>query len=282
MNLSPFLYQLGAKAWLSSWAAIHLKPEHVAGGYLEPMVGGGSLLIYLLNRGWLRPPVVLNDLNILISRLWQAAILDPERLALGLMPYQDVYSRTHFNEVREELNEQVLNPEEEDPIWYAIRFLYLNTRCFRGITRMAKGGWFNAPYGHFDPGMRPIRIAMVYWLGCFLQDLRATCYHEDFEITLRERSRGTELVFLDAPYDKTFDAYTPEGFVDRDRVRLANWFYETAQPVISTDSVTPFTRELYSKSGTELVYLRRPGGMSDGQGRGRTTNLGEQVAFRLL
>ena len=147
---------------------------------------------------------------------------------------------------------------------------------------MAKGGWFNAPYGHFDPETRPIRIAMVNWLGNFLQNLGARCYHEDFEVTLRERSRGTELTFLDAPYDETFNQYTPEGFGRSDRTRLARWFHEARQPVISTDSVTPFTKDLYDQPGTQIMYLRRPGGVSDGQGRGRTTNLGEQVAFRLL
>jgi DNA adenine methylase len=108
----------------------------------------------------------------------------------------------------------------------AVRFLYLNRTCFRGIYRVNRNGLFNVPYGSRD------RDASLLFKTRILSEAsarlkRATICVADFEATLSQCGAG-DLVYCDPIYAGTsssvesFSRYNEKLFSWCDHQRLAD------------------------------------------------------------
>jgi len=106
-------------------------------GYYEPFVGGGSVLIHVLESGRLcsNAPVRVNDANRHLIDFYNAVKDDPEGLIAELK--QLVVSKEEFHVNRDKFN------TKSTPAL----FLYLNKVGFRGLFRTNKNGKYNVPYG---------------------------------------------------------------------------------------------------------------------------------------
>src|SRR5215469_5467475 len=115
--------------------------------YIEPFVGGGSVIIDLLKQCEAQsaePSAKKNnidklkfhcyDLNEIVIRMFNEIKNNPTNLIERL---DEINKRTDYYNIRDEYNQ---NQTVE-------KFIYLNKRCFRGLYRVNLKGEFNASKG---------------------------------------------------------------------------------------------------------------------------------------
>ena len=120
--------------------------------YIEPFVGGGAMLFYMLQRYPNIHRAVINDVNSDLTTCYRTVRDKPEELITSLMDIQNAYNelltedgrRDFFLAVRDRYNEKNL-----DPIENTTKFIFLNRTCFNGLYRVNKKGLFNVPFGKY-------------------------------------------------------------------------------------------------------------------------------------
>lgn len=120
--------------------------------YIEPFVGGGAMLFYMLQQYPNIKRAVINDINSDLITCYRTVCDNVERLIPSLRDIQAEYyalpdmeaKREMFMTVRQRYNEKNL-----DPIENTTKFFFLNHTCFNGLYRLNKKGLFNVPYGKF-------------------------------------------------------------------------------------------------------------------------------------
>ena len=120
--------------------------------YLEPFVGGGAMLFYMLQQHPNIKHAVINDINSDLITCYKTVRDNVEELIPALQDIQAQYydlqdmdaKREMFMAVRQRYNEKNL-----DPIENTAKFFFLNRTCFNGLYRVNKKGLFNVPCGKY-------------------------------------------------------------------------------------------------------------------------------------
>ena len=166
--------------------------------YIEPFVGGGAMLFYMLQRYPNIRQAVINDINTDLITCYITVRDHPEELILYLRDIQDTYyalqteegKKNFFLAVRSKYNEKKLDPIENTTL-----FFFLNRTCFNGLYRVNKKGLFNVPFGKYvNPQIfdeETIRMDSQ-----LLQ--RVEILNSDFEQTL-DYAHGNTLFYFDPP-----------------------------------------------------------------------------------
>ena len=169
--------------------------------YVEPFVGGGSIIIELLKQCYLNGITNISfycsDINEVLIRMYNEIKNNPIELIEKLKQYIDKDNKDDYNRIRNEFN---LNPQVE-------QFIYLNKRCFRGLFRVNKRNEFNSSYNKTKnpPVFQEHNIIALSNLF--------TRYNVKFEISnFFERKFENCVMYLDPPYFETFSEYTICGF----------------------------------------------------------------------
>lgn len=165
--------------------------------YLEPFVGGGSML-----PGRPAPQALAGDLLPELIDLWGRIQRDPDDLArhyAACWHERQARGGVVYDEVRQRFNAQRSGAD----------LLVLSRWCVNGLIRFNRAGDFNNSLHHTRPGIAPSRLAgiLAAW-SVSLQDVafRAADYRE----TLADAGRR-DAVFLDPPYRHTRGRYQPGG-----------------------------------------------------------------------
>ena len=151
----PFLKWAGGKGQLLSQLSEHL-PDRIHREpftYIEPFVGGGAMLFYMLQRFDNIKNVIINDVNEDLILAYRTIKSDVEKLIckLGEMEkeYLDIADPNErsklFYEIRERYNQRI-----GDSIERISQLLFLNKTCFNGLYRVNKKGLFNVPFGKYS------------------------------------------------------------------------------------------------------------------------------------
>lgn len=120
--------------------------------YIEPFVGGGAMLFYMLQQHPNIKHAVINDINSDLIICYKIVRDNVEELIPALQEIQAQYyalqdmeaKREMFMAVRQRYNEKNL-----DPIENTAKFFFLNRTCFNGLYRVNKKGLFNVPCGKY-------------------------------------------------------------------------------------------------------------------------------------
>lgn len=223
-------------------------PKTVEGDYVEPFVGGGSVLLAVL---WMRRfgeikikgkvrAADANETLIAAFRLLQTE--DEERLAalharlvhhFGTFDGLPVAEKgtanrapLHEDEARSSRESYYywvrgrFNAEPKGTVESVAMFWFMNKTCFRGVYREGPRG-LNVPYG--NPRVTPdvVSLQELRDLSALLRDVEFTC--GDFGPVLDETKRG-DAVFLDPPYyplnATSFVKYNADGFDEAAHERL--------------------------------------------------------------
>ena len=192
--------------------------------YIEPFVGGGAMLFYMLQHHPNIKRAVINDINSDLITCYKTVRDSVDLLIPSLQEIQTQYyslqdieaKREMFMAVRQRYNEKNL-----DPIENTTKFFFLNRTCFNGLYRVNKKGLFNVPCGKY---MQP-QICDENTLRADSELLkRVEIIEGDFENTLHYAEKNT-LFYFDPPYrplsdTSSFNDYTKEAFNDDSQVRL--------------------------------------------------------------
>lgn len=195
--------------------------------YIEPFVGGGAMLFYMLQRYPNISHAVINDINPDLITCYRTVRDNPDELIISLHEIEHAYfelktedeRKAFFMNVRNRYNEKNLDPVENTTC-----FFFLNRTCFNGLYRVNKKGLFNVPFGKYaNPTI------------CDIQTIRkdsellrhVDIMTGDFESTF-DFAKGKTLFYFDPPYrplseTSSFNDYSKESFNDGAQIRLKEY-----------------------------------------------------------
>ncbi len=223
----PFIKWVGGKTQLLEQLDAQLPVDFGDWGnvtYIEPFVGGGAMLFYMLQHYPNIKYAVINDINPDLTTCYKTVRDNPEQLIESLRDIECVYHSFHseeerkeyFLDVRRQYNEKGLAPIEN-----TTKFFFLNRTCFNGLYRVNKSGLFNVPFGKYSNPLicDPETIRRDSEL---LQ--RVEILTGDFEKTF-DYANGNTLFYFDPPYrplseTSSFNDYAKEAFNDDAQIRL--------------------------------------------------------------
>jgi DNA adenine methylase len=195
--------------------------------YIEPFVGGGAMLFYMLQQYPNIRHAVINDVNPDLTTCYRTVRDMPEELIASVMEMQDDYNALQSEVARKDFYLAVrdrYNEKNLDPLENTTKFFFLNRTCFNGLYRVNKKGLFNVPFGKYtNPQIcDPTTIRLDSEL---LQ--RVEILTGDFEETF-DYARGNTLFYFDPPYrplsdTSSFNDYAKESFNDDAQIRLKKY-----------------------------------------------------------
>ncbi|MBQ6680758.1 MAG: DNA adenine methylase [Prevotella sp.] len=271
----PFLKWAGGKGQLLSQLAKHL-PKQISVEpfvYIEPFVGGGAMLFYMLHHFDNIEKTIINDVNEDLILAYRTIKSDVEKLIykLGEMEkeYLDIADQNGrselFYEIRERYNQRI-----GDSIERISQLLFLNKTCFNGLYRVNKKGLFNVPFGKYsNPAICNAEVLKAD--SQLLQSAKVEIYHGDYAQTL-QYVNGLTFFYLDPPYrpldaTSSFTAYAKGDFNDDDQRSLADFCHQLSDRGIlwmesnadcsAKNPEDTFFEELYRNSRIERVYASR-------------------------
>lgn len=156
-RIRPFVKWAGGKGslipQLNNFYPYELK-NGIIERYIEPFVGGGAVLIDILQKYDIQE-VYAFDINIDLINSYNIIKSNVEELIANLKQMETEYlglgqeeRKNYFYNIRDEYNNYELE-ENEQNIQRAAQFIYLNRTCFNGLYRVNKNGKFNVPVGSY-------------------------------------------------------------------------------------------------------------------------------------
>ena len=119
--------------------------------YIEPFVGGGAVLFWILQEYPNITKAIINDINEELICTYRVIKSDVENLILELTRIQTEYlaldnveRKNYFLFQRNRFNEK-----NNSDVKTAALLIFLNRTCFNGLYRVNSKGKFNVPYGKY-------------------------------------------------------------------------------------------------------------------------------------
>lgn len=232
--------------------------------YFEPFIGGGSVLLELLNRGKLKNKnIYISDINRPLINMYRVIKEFPHELIAALKD-DTFHSKEHYYNHRDMFNrlkkQQETFVQKDSQITLAALFIYLNKYCFNGMYRENRTGGFNVPIGSQNNPTLVETENIVNISRCFNENnVVIECC--DYTGILSIVKPG-DFVYLDPPYDETFTDYTKEKF-GKEQQKELRMFMDTLTNngvyVSMSNSNTKFINDLYNVSQykQQIIDTRR-------------------------
>lgn len=289
IKAKPFLKWAGGKTQLLPTLDAHL-PERFAYQddvtYIEPFVGGGALLFYMLQKYPNISKAIINDKNPRLINAYISIKEHPWLLIENLRTLQKEYrSRASFESRQNYFLEirNAFNSTNHSDIEDAAFMLFLNRTCFNGLYRENSKGLFNVPVGKYtNPTICDEELIITD--SELLQNV--TILNGDFS-QVEQYIDGNTLIYFDPPYrplseTSNFNSYTKDAFNDAEQERLCEFFKRITQlgcsALLSNSDGTAakpsdtFLVDLYKDFFIEHVAAKRAIN-SNGAKRGSLTEL---------
>ena len=239
----PFLKWAGGKTQLlntySNMYPVEYIKQRKINKYMEPFVGSGAVLFYLINN-FSFESIVINDANpelitvykVVKSKNIESLIRELKKLENEFLPLEKEKRKDFFYKIRDEFNKEITDYNESD-IYHennykrAAYFIFLNKTCFNGLYRVNKKGLFNVPFGDYKKP-KICDEENLYAVHEGLQNVKITL--GDFTQTKIYADERT-FVYMDPPYrpisaTSNFTSYSKNSFDDEEQVKLANYYKE--------------------------------------------------------
>lgn len=249
--------------------------------YVEPFVGGGAVLFWILQEYPNITRAVINDINAELICTYRVIKYDVENLILELSRLQNEYlslnevdRKKYFLAQRERFNER-----ETSEVEIAALFIFLNRTCFNGLYRVNSKGKFNVPHGRYaNPKICDKETLRAD--SAVLQRVEILC--GDFAQTSKY-AHDNVLFYFDPPYrpltdTSAFTSYAKEGFDDAEQIRLRDFcdliakqkslFVASNSDPLNVDNEDVFFDHLYKMFSIKRVSAAR---MINSKGNGRGT-----------
>ena len=242
--------------------------------YIEPFVGGGAMLFYMLNNHKNIRRVVINDINADLIRCYQLIANSPKILIERLRVIETNYYQVNFAArkelfyaYRDQYNSEGIHPDER-----AALFIFLNRTCFNGLYRVNAAGKFNVPYGRYK---KPV----ICYEELIMADHRLLNSVElvirqpgDYKFVRQNLSKShMNFVYFDPPYrplsvTSSFKEYSNNPFEDRqqeelkhfcDRLSAQNCLIMQSNSDSKTENGNSYFEELYVGYDIQRILASR-------------------------
>lgn len=230
--VKPFVKWAGGKnsliPQLTKYYPVELKNGNIE-RYVEPFVGGGAVLLDILQKYEVKEAYafdinkdLINCYNVIKQNV-EALIQELDKKEKDFLMLDSDNRQKYFYDIRTEYNSYSLNDELN--IKRASEFIFLNRTCFNGLYRVNKDGKFNVPCGKYkNPTICDSNN---------LRNLSKLIQNVTFEYGDYRKSEDliTEntFVYFDPPYrplsvTSGFTSYTKEDFNDENQKELAQYY----------------------------------------------------------
>ncbi|MBR2606638.1 MAG: DNA adenine methylase [Bacteroidaceae bacterium] len=231
----PFVKWVGGKTQLLEEVRKSLPSDMLLRNeltYVEPFVGGGAVLFWILQTYPNIKRAIINDINSELICTYRVIQSNVEGLINILMDVQRQYVSLNAEGRKEYFLEKrkLYNSKKCSEIETAALFIFLNRTCFNGLYRVNSKGEFNVPHGRYS-NPKICNKENLLAVSALLQRVEILC--GDFEKT--EVYAGENAIFyLDPPYKpmsetSSFTSYTKNGFDDAEQVRLRDFCTRIAE-----------------------------------------------------
>lgn len=224
----PFVKWAGGKGALIKQLIEYLPAnfnEYKNVTYVEPFVGGGAMLFYMLTHYPNIKRAVINDINQDLISCYKLIKSNPNKLILLLRNIEKEYrqlssvdeKRVYYYQMREKYNNDVLSSDER-----AACFIFLNKTCFNGLYRVNSNGRFNVPFGRYkSPKICDEDVILADHKVLKKVDIYIGAY---CNIT-KHLGKSSNFLYIDPPYrplsnTSSFRAYSNSPFGDQQQVEL--------------------------------------------------------------
>ncbi len=270
----PFLKWAGGKTQLIEQIKQQL-PSAVINKpftYIEPFVGSGAVLFYLLSRFPNLQQAVINDINADLMNCYLTIKNDAQALITVLQMWESEYhaisenieaKKTYFYDKR-----ALFNTRQSGQIEQSALFIFLNRTCFNGLYRVNRKNEFNVPIGSYKKPQICFADNLLA-ASKVLQNVTILC--GDYEQTAQYATENT-LFYFDPPYKPlsetaSFTAYAKEQFDDAAQIRLKHfcerldqygyhWLLSNSD-VKNSSPDDHFFDDLYKRFNIQRVNARR-------------------------
>lgn len=270
----PFLKWAGGKTQLINEIENAL-PKYIYSDkftYIEPFVGSGAVLFWMLNNFPNLHKAVINDINGDLINTYKTIASKPQELISILQFLQNEF---HGLEVQDDAKKEyyyskreLYNKRKEEQSGQAALFIFLNRTCFNGLYRVNRKNEYNVPMGSYK---RPTICDKenIMAVSQALQNVEILC--GDYQETL-SHAYNNSFFYFDPPYKplsntSSFNSYAKDEFNDEEQIRLRNFCTKLEQlghnwmlsnsDVKSKDTNDNFFDELYSDYSIIRVKARR-------------------------
>lgn len=225
--------------------------------YIEPFVGGGAILFWILQEYPNIKRAIINDINAELICTYRVIQNNVNSLINKLAIIQNQYisldkegRKEYFLEKRNLFNSKLCSEVET-----AALFIFLNRTCFNGLYRVNSKGNFNVPHGRYaNPKICDKENLLA--VSNILQRVEILC--GDFEKT-EEYAGENSIFYLDPPYKplsetSSFTSYTKNGFDDTEQLRLRDFCTRIAKRKAQFIASNSDPREFTGASFFERIY----------------------------
>lgn len=239
--------------------------------YIEPFVGGGAMLFYMLQKYSNIQRAIINDINPHLINAYNVIRNDPYTLIDALNELQIHFKhlgdydkqKTFYLDIRNRFNQQRLTNVAD-----AAYMIFLNRTCFNGLYRENSKGKFNVPFGRYsNPTI--CDEALILADSELLQ--KVELLNGDFSHT-SGYIQGYTFFYFDPPYrplntTSNFNSYVKDSFDDNEQIRLKEFYSnisdEGCLAILSNsdckghNAEDDFFDRLYGEFFIERVYAKR-------------------------
>ena len=227
MKAKPFLKWAGGKTQLIEQIKRQL-PENIQRNsftYIEPFVGSGAVLFWMLEQYPNLENAIINDINSDLTNSYLTVKNNVQDLINILSAWETEYhniaddqeaKKKYYYEKR-----TLFNTRKSDQTTQSALFIFLNRTCFNGLYRVNRKNEFNVPIGSYK---KPQICNTENLLAVSKVLQRVKILNGDYSETLQYATENT-FFYFDPPYKplsntSSFNSYAKDEFDDKEQIRL--------------------------------------------------------------
>ncbi|MDG4950742.1 DNA adenine methylase [Weeksellaceae bacterium KMM 9724] len=223
----PFLKWAGGKTQMIEQIE-NLLPENIFEKnftYIEPFVGSGAVLFWMLEKFPNLQSAIINDINQDLTNCYISIKEDVDGLITILSDWQNEYYLASENEVEKKeyyyAKRTQYNLRNSNQTTQSALFIFLNRTCFNGLYRVNRKNEFNVPIGSYK---KPLICNKENLIAVSEVLQRVEILNGDYSDTLNFASDNT-FFYFDPPYKplsetSSFNSYAKDEFNDLEQIRL--------------------------------------------------------------
>ncbi|MCC6447541.1 MAG: Dam family site-specific DNA-(adenine-N6)-methyltransferase, partial [Chitinophagaceae bacterium] len=240
--------------------------------YIEPFVGSGAVLFWMLNNFPNMQKAVINDINEDLINTYKTIASNPKELISILQILQNEFHELDSDDEKKKLyyysKRERYNTRQEETVGQSALFIFLNRTCFNGLYRVNRKNEYNVPMGSYK---RPTICDTdnIFAVSEALQKVEILC--GDYENTLNHAEKNS-LFYFDPPYKplsetSSFNSYAKDEFNDDEQIRLRDFCHKldllNHQWILSNSDVKGkdindnFFDDLYANFNIQRVDAKR-------------------------
>ena len=239
--------------------------------YIEPFVGGGAMIFFMLQKYTNIKKAIINDINSHLVKTYTIIRDNPYALIDTLTELQEQFRVAGDVEAQKELFLNIRFRFNKDPLTdveEAAYMIFLNRTCFNGLYRENSKGDFNVPFGKYS---NPTICDESLLISDSELLQKVEILNVDF-VKTGDYIDGYTFFYFDPPYrpldaTSSFNSYVKETFDDNEQIRLKDFYSslsaEGCQEMLSNsdckgrNAEDVFFDELYQDFFIERVYAKR-------------------------